>query len=158
MLKTLRKLAASFAPAEGESPQNETEALAVAALMIEAASMDGRVDDTEEETILRLLAQAFEIDAAEASALVARARSERETSNQILHFTREIKDNVPFEERTEIMDLLWQVVLADGEVHDYEANLMRRVAGLIHVSDRDSGAARKRAAANLGLPNADLSR
>jgi len=41
--------------------------------------------------------------------------------------------------------MLWDVACADGEIHDYEANLVRRVAGLIHVSDRDSGQARKRA-------------
>ena len=42
--------------------------------------------------------------------------------------------------------MLWEVVYADGEVHHYESNLIRRVAGLLHVSDRDSGSARKRVA------------
>lgn len=158
MLKTLRKLAASIAAPGEEANEDESEALAVAALMLEAAAMDGRIDDTERGTILHLLAEAFDLAAADAAALLERARTARTEANQILHFTREIKDNVPFEERTEIMELLWQVVLADGEVHDYEANLMRRVAGLIHVNDRDSGRARKQAAANLGLPNADPNR
>ena len=44
-----------------------------------------------------------------------------------------------------LVELLWRVVLADGVVDDYEANLLRRVAGLIHVTDQDAGAARKRA-------------
>jgi len=43
-----------------------------------------------------------------------------------------------------LVEMLWDVVYADGELHDYEANLMRRVAGLLHVSDQESGAARKR--------------
>ena len=43
------------------------------------------------------------------------------------------------------MEMLWEVAYADGELHDYEASLIRRVTGLLHVSDRDSGAARKRA-------------
>jgi uncharacterized tellurite resistance protein B-like protein len=47
--------------------------------------------------------------------------------------------------------MLWQVVYADGRLDDYEANLMRRISGLIHVPDRDSGEARKRALARLGL-------
>ena len=62
-----------------------------------------------------------------------------------------VTDRFSFEERVELMEMLWQVAYADGELDDFEANLLRRVAGLIHVSDRDSGAARKRAMARLGL-------
>ena len=46
--------------------------------------------------------------------------------------------------------MMWDVACADGVIHDFEANLVRRVAGLIHVSDRDSGAARKRALVRMG--------
>ena len=49
-----------------------------------------------------------------------------------------------------MIEMLWDVACADGVIHDFEANLVRRVAGLIHVSDRDSGAARKRALARMG--------
>ena len=49
-----------------------------------------------------------------------------------------------------LLELLWQIVLSDGVVDDYEANLMRRVAGLIYVTDQQSGAARKKAQAALG--------
>ena len=47
--------------------------------------------------------------------------------------------------------MLWEVAYADGALHDYESNLMRRLAGLLHVSDRDSGEARKRAIERLGI-------
>ena len=47
--------------------------------------------------------------------------------------------------------MLWEVAYADGELHDYEANLMRRVTGLLFVSDQESGEARKRALERLGL-------
>lgn len=49
------------------------------------------------------------------------------------------------------MQLLWQIVLSDGVVDDYEANLLRRVAGLIYITDQDAGSARKAAEAALGL-------
>ena len=49
-----------------------------------------------------------------------------------------------------LMEMLWEVVYADGELHDYEANLLRRTAGLLHVSDQESGAARKRVLARMG--------
>ena len=52
-----------------------------------------------------------------------------------------------------LVELLWQIVLADGVVDDYEANLMRRVAGLIHVTDQHSGEARKKAEATAGAVN-----
>ena len=58
------------------------------------------------------------------------------------------------EERIELMEMLWEVVYADGELHHYEANLMRRLAGLLQVSDRDAGSARKRARKRLGLSGA----
>ena len=61
-----------------------------------------------------------------------------------------IKDRFPHEERLELMEMLWEVAYADGVLHDFEASLMRRISGLIYVSDRDSGAARKRALARLG--------
>ena len=55
------------------------------------------------------------------------------------------------EERVKIIEMLWEVAYADGVVHHYEANLIRRINGLLYVSDRDSGAARKRVAARLGI-------
>ncbi len=53
----------------------------------------------------------------------------------------------------ELMEMLWEVAYADGELHHLEANLMRRLAGLLQVPDRDSGAARKRALKRLDSPN-----
>ena len=53
-------------------------------------------------------------------------------------------------ERIDLMEMLWEVVYADGRLDEYEANLLRRIAGLIHVGDGDSGAARKRVLARLG--------
>ena len=55
-----------------------------------------------------------------------------------------MKDGFSHDERVRMIEMLWEVVLADDEIHDHEANLLRRVAGLIYVSDRESGDARKR--------------
>ncbi len=54
-------------------------------------------------------------------------------------------------ERIELIEMLWEVAYADGVVHDYEHNLLRRIAGLIYVTDRDRGLARNRVLARLGL-------
>jgi uncharacterized tellurite resistance protein B-like protein len=65
--------------------------------------------------------------------------------------TRAIVDRFDEAERVGMIEMLWEVVYADGRVDDYEANLLRRVGGLIYVSDRDRGEARKRVEARLGL-------
>jgi uncharacterized tellurite resistance protein B-like protein len=68
-----------------------------------------------------------------------------------LSFTRTIKDGYSPEDRVEIIEMLWEVAYADGVLHDYEANLLRRVGGLIYVSDQDRGDARKRVLTRMGL-------
>jgi uncharacterized tellurite resistance protein B-like protein len=63
---------------------------------------------------------------------------------QLLEFTRTIKDGFSYEERIHLMEMLWEVVYADEVVEAHEASLMRQIAGLIYVDDRDSGIARSR--------------
>ena len=72
-------------------------------------------------------------------------------SAQLLRFTRTIKDGMDAAGREQLMEWLWDVIYADGNEHDLEANLMRRIAGLIYVEDAISGAARKRVRRRLGL-------
>jgi uncharacterized tellurite resistance protein B-like protein len=59
-----------------------------------------------------------------------------------------INQGFTHEERVELLEMLWRVIYADGLQHDYEANLMRRLAGLLYVSDRECGEARQRVLAN----------
>ncbi len=68
-----------------------------------------------------------------------------------MRFTRVVKDSFSHAERVELIEMIWEVVYADGERHDYEDSLMRRIAGLIYVSDRERGEARRRALARLGV-------
>ncbi|MEM7221760.1 MAG: TerB family tellurite resistance protein [Pseudomonadota bacterium] len=125
--------------------------IAVAALMLEAALMDQSFDDEERGVIKRLLAERFQLADKDTDELLEIAQGRVEGSLQLYGFTSVVKDNFTPEERIELMEMLWQVAYADGKLDDYEANLMRRVSGLIFVSDWDSGQARKRALARLGL-------
>ena len=93
----------------------------------------------------------FELTEAEARSLLELAGDEVANASQLYGFTRVVKDNFDHDERVELMEMLWEVVYADGALHDLEASLMRRIAGLIYVPDRESGAARKRAMSRLGL-------
>lgn len=144
-------LAGDTAPAnpEPERPADDDAQVACAALLVEAAVMDQQFDLEERSTILALLQRRFEIAAAEAEELLKRGRTASEDASSHYRFTRTINDSWDEEARTELIYLLWSVAYADGRIHPYEDMLIRRIAGLLHVSDRARGDARKRAVASL---------
>ena len=113
--------------------------------------MDGHIDDAETGTVIALLTNHFELSVEEATELAEAGRQTVSESNELYGFTRTIKDNFDHNQRIQMIEMLWRVVYADGQLHDYEANLLRRVTGLIYVSDRDSGSARKRVLEQLDL-------
>ena len=123
-------------------------------LLVEAASLDGDFDEGEEAVIRELLIAEFGLEDDEVARLIADARARADDSVELYGMTRPIKDHMTPEDRVRIVEMLWAVAYADGELHDYEASLARRVAGLLYVTDRDSGAARKRVLAQLE-PNDD---
>lgn len=125
--------------------------LAAAALLIEAARMDGVVDAAERSLILALLQERFRLSRAEADSLVERAGRAVDESVQLFGFTRAINEASETEDRIRMIEMLWEVAYADGRLHDYEANMIRRVGGLLYVSDQDCGEARKRVLARLEL-------
>lgn len=112
--------------------------------------MDDDFGDAERNKIVELVQRRFKLNEAESQELLQAASDKVDSSIQIFGFTRVIDDAFSESERVELMEMLWEVAYADGTLHDYEANLMRRLAGLLHVSDRDNGDARKRARARLG--------
>jgi uncharacterized tellurite resistance protein B-like protein len=125
--------------------------LAAAALLVEAAVMDGHFDAAERATVRGLLAARFGLDAGETDELIASAESAVAASHGIFRFTNAIKSHFSDAERIELIEMLWEVAYADGVLDDYEDNLLRRIAGLIYVTDRERGLARKRVLARLGL-------
>ncbi|WP_282604972.1 TerB family tellurite resistance protein [Pelagibius sp. Alg239-R121] len=131
------------------SQDQDTLQVAAAALLVEAALMDETFDDRERATIEQLLTERFELSAGEVTALLDEAKSEVEQSSQLFGFTRIVADSFDNDQRVELVGMLWQVAYADGELHDFEASLLRRLAGLLHVSDYDSGRARQAARAKL---------
>ena len=123
--------------------------LAAAALLIHAATVDAKFDSLERSRIEWLCETRFDLRRNEAHALIEAAEREAEESVQLLGFTRTIKDGFSYDERVHLMEMLWEVVYADEIVEAHEAMLMRRIAGLIYVDDRDSGIARSRVLARL---------
>lgn len=145
MIDRFRTLFASTRsePEAGRHAVDELQ-LAAAVLLVEAARLDEVYDDVERDAIDGALRRKFGLDATEAAALIAQAESTQDDAVEMHRFTRTIKDRFSAAERIEMIEMLWEVVYADGELHPYEANLMRRLGGLLYVSERDRGAARKR--------------
>lgn len=137
-------------PADGPTRHSEAELhVAAAAMLIEAAMMDGAIDERERERIAALIERHFGIQRAEVDQIVARGESKQDASVDIYSFLRVVNAHFDYEERVQLIEMLWDVAYADGDLHDHEANLVRRVAGMLGVEDRDSGAARKRVLARL---------
>ncbi len=122
---------------------------ATAVLLVEAATLDGHFDAQEHETIRRALVRLFSLEEASVESLITEAREIQKKSSQLQGLTRTIKKYFDEKERIELIEMLWEVVYADGELCDYESNLMRRIGGLIYVSERERGEARKRVLARL---------
>jgi uncharacterized tellurite resistance protein B-like protein len=138
-------------PAAEAAPSTEPARLASAALLARAAQLDGRLDASEDDAMLRVMVDRFSMQEAEARAVLDEAAEDLEESNDIYRYTKVLRDSFDEAERVTLMEMLWEVAYADGELHEFEAQLMRRLAGLLYVDDRDSGAARKRALEKLGL-------
>ena len=133
-----------------DTAQNDLH-LAAAVLMVEAATMDGEFDDAERASIAAILERHFGLSQEQVTRLLALAEAEHEEANHLQGYTRTIKDDFSENQRLELIELLWEVVYADGQLHAYEANLLRRIGGLLYVSDRDRGDARKRVMERLGV-------
>ena len=69
----------------------------------------------------------------------------KNNSKSLHHYTSFINKNFTEDRKLLLIEVLWEIVLSDGEIHDYESNLIRRLAGLLYISDVNSGNARKRA-------------
>ena len=132
-------------------PRPDELEVAAAALLVEAAQMDDRYEDQERAKIAALMKAHFGLSEEEVESLLAEAQRRVGESLQLFGFTRIVMERFSYDERVQLMEMLWEVAYADGKLHDYEASLIRRIAGLIHVPDRDNGDARKRALGRLGL-------
>lgn len=137
-------LAAESGPTSHAAVHDGDRVMAAAALMVEVAARDGEFSAGERASIERLLQGHFSLDAATAKATVDDVVSLHDNASDVFRFTSALNKRFSPEERLQIVELLWEIVYADGEVHHYETSLMRRLAGLLYLEDADVGAARKR--------------
>ena len=150
MLNRISSLFLGSTKTDLEGEGNSRMQLAAAALLIEAAYMDEQFDESERAVISDLVRRRFDLQLADSERLLFEAESAVAKSQQLYEFTRAVNDRFTPEQRIELMEMLWEVVYADGRVHDFEVSLLRRLGGLLYVSDQDRALARQRVVQRLG--------
>jgi uncharacterized tellurite resistance protein B-like protein len=125
--------------------------LAVVALLIELAQSDRKVEPEELATIEKIVRERFGLDAATAAKLIAVARRELDAALEDWIFATAVREGFDTRERVEIVELLWEVVYADGRLARLEAALMRRLSDELDISEAQCEAARAQAFARRGL-------
>tara|TARA_Y100000590_G_scaffold199734_1_gene226867 strand:+ start:6198 stop:6623 length:426 start_codon:yes stop_codon:yes gene_type:complete len=121
-----------------EKISNENANISIVALLINAAKIDENYTETEKEIIKKVIMELNDISYNESEKILKISEKLESESNQIVEFTKEIKKR-PMEFRLKIIEILWKIVYSDGSDDNFESNLIRRVCGLLYVSDRDSG-------------------
>ena len=110
----------------------------IASLLIHAARIDENYTDIERKIITKAIIDLNEISPDEAEKMLELAEKKEKESNQIIEFTREAK-KYPMEFRLKIIEIIWKIVYSDGTNDNYESNLIRRICGLLYISDKDNG-------------------
>jgi uncharacterized tellurite resistance protein B-like protein len=124
--------------------------LALGALLVRVGRTDGSYQEDEVRRIERILGARYGLTPFEATRLRREAETLESEAPDTVRFTRAIKDAVPYEDRMGVIEALWEVVLADG-IRDHEEDaLLRLIAPLLGVNDRDSNLARQRIEARRG--------
>ena len=115
----------------------------IIALLIHAAKIDKNYTESEKTIIKKVIMELNKISSDQASELLQLAEKKEGESNQIIEFTREIK-KYSMEFKLKIVEIIWKIVYSDGTCDSYESTLIRRICGLLYVSDKDSGIIKKK--------------
>ena len=115
-----------------------TKNIPIIALLVHAAKIDENYTNIEKKIIKKVIAELNKVNLEESEKLLKIAEKMEEESNQIVGFTSEIK-KYSMEFRLKTIEIIWKIVYSDSTSDIYESNLVRRICGLLYVSDKDSG-------------------
>ena len=130
-----------------EEIKNNNFLTKVCALLIHAAKIDENYTDKEEEIIKKTLNE-LGLGDKNISKTIEEAKIIEESSNQILDFTREVK-NLPEQDKIKIVEALWSIIYSNKDADIYETNLMRRLAGLLYIDNKTMGDIKEKIKQNL---------
>ena len=142
-LKAAIKKVTSKDPSEEEYKGEDIQAVIV--LLLEACQIDGETDNVEVEYVTNLLINKFNFTQSEAEENINKTLKNNAERIEIFSQIKIILNEMDHNERIEVIEMMWGVILSDGVVDDFEANLMRRMNGLLYISGIESAEAKERA-------------
>lgn len=146
VLKHIKKLLTEFSAQPLETPTVDFNT-ALAALMVEVMRADGKVLAVELKQIEELLVERCELERAQVDALIKTAQELVEQAIDLYLFIKQVNNHTDDVERIEIVQLLWYVAYADGNIDSYEDHTIRKISGLMYVTHADFIAAKLAASA-----------
>ena len=138
MMDAIQRFFSGFMAGGGEAdPPAHSLELAVAALLFEVVLADYHLDDSEVILLRELLQRRFALEDTELEELLHLARQETESAVDHYRFVSLVKEHCDYEQRCELVRMMWSLSLADGERHHLEEHRIRRLSELLHVSHPD---------------------
>ena len=152
MLDSLKKI---FKHSEENLPESifKEELKLLCGLMIEAAQTDGNIDQKEINKISNILVETFQESQMEVELVLQDCLKDLDEPESLHSFTSKLNKMFSNKKKILLIETLWEIVLVDGELHEFESNLIRRLAGLFYISDVSCGNAKKRALEKLNSIN-----
>ena len=144
MFQSLKNIFSGNQDINLENENNEIDILC--GLMIEAANTDGEVTQEELNKISHSLISVFKEEPKVVEVSLTKAFENKDNSKSLYYYTSKLNKSYNDDKKIELIEVLWEIILADNEVHDFETNLIRRLAGLLYISDVECGNAKIRAA------------
>ena len=142
-LKSAIQKVTSKANEEDEYKGEDIQAVII--LLLEACQIDGETGQVEIDHVKKLLINKFNFSESDANENINKALEDSEQRIEIFSQIKVILNEMDHDERIEVIEMMWGVILADGVIDDFEANLMRRMNGLLYVSGVESAAAKEKA-------------
>ena len=124
---------------------------AVVVLLLRAANIDGKKDEQEIEAIKRLIIQQFNYDEEKADMLITSASEKEESSADLFEWSKIINDHYDLDSKKIVFSMMCEIICADGLIDPFESNLIRRLSGLLYISDKDAGAIKKKVMNNKDI-------
>ena len=143
MLQSLKNIFASDQILNAETEKTQIDILS--GLMIEAANTDGEVTQEELNKISYSLINVFKEDPKAVEVSLTKAFENKNNSKSLYYYTSKLNKSYSNENKIKLIEVLWEIILADNKIHDFETNLIRRLAGLLYISDVECGNAKIRA-------------
>ena len=144
MLQSLKNIFSGDKEINLENENIEIDTLC--GLMIEAANTDGKITQEELNKISHSLITIFKEDPKIVEESLVKAFENKDNSRSLFFYTSKLNKSYTNQKKIQLIEVLWEIILADNEVHDFETNLIRRLAGLLYISDVECGNAKIRAA------------